>query len=92
MTPDAAAAFALRALGRLAEDPDELGALMAAAGLSPADLRAGAGDPAFLGFVLDFVLQDEARAAALAVAEGLPEDGVRRARAALPGGDVPDWT
>jgi len=92
MTPDAAADLALRALGRLAEDPDELGALMASAGLSPADLRAGAADPAFQGFVLDFVLQDEDRAAALAAAEGLPEDGLRRARAALPGGDVPDWT
>lgn len=81
-----------RALVWLAGQPDALGAFLAASGAEPADVRARAGDPEFLGFVLEHLLQSDALVVAFAqdagVATGLPA----RARAALPGGYVPDWT
>ena len=64
----------------------------AAAGAGPDDLRARAADPAFLGFLLDFLLADEAALMAFAAAEGIHPGLPMRARAALPGGDAPAWT
>jgi hypothetical protein len=92
MPPNRPAALAADALIWLASRPGDAAALLAASGLDPSDLRARAADPAFLGFVLDFVLSDEARARDFATDHGLPPDAALRARAALPGGDVPDWT
>ncbi|MEO1000355.1 MAG: DUF3572 family protein, partial [Pseudomonadota bacterium] len=69
-----------------------LGAFLASAGAGPADLRARAGDPAFLGFVLDFLLADEEAVRAFTSGAGHAPDAVLRARAALPGGDAPHWT
>ena len=89
---DEAAAIGADALIWLAGRPEELAALLATSGLDAAALRARAGEPAFLGFVLDFVLAEEARARAFAQAHGLAPDAALRARAALPGGDAPDWT
>jgi hypothetical protein len=91
MTRDAAA-IAADALLWLLGRPEDLDAFMAASGLSPGDLRAGAGDPEFLGFVLDFLLADEALLRAFAAETELPPDAPRRARLALPGGDAPEWT
>lgn len=87
-----AEALALRALAWVAADPDLTGAFMAAAGADPGDLRARAADPPFLGFVLDFILGDEAALLAFAAAEGIRPELPMRARAALPGGDLPNWT
>jgi hypothetical protein len=87
-----AAALGRDALLWLAARPDDVAALLAASGLGAAALRARAADPELLGFVLDFVLADEARARAFAEAHGLAPDAALRARAALPGGDAPDWT
>lgn len=87
-----AEALALRALGWMAADPDLTGAFLAAAGAGPGDLRARAADPEFLGFVLDFLLSDEPALIAFAAAEGVKPDVPMRARAALPGGDLPNWT
>lgn len=84
--------LAAQALAWIAADEEALGALMGAAGLAPQDLRARAGEPEFLGFVLDFVLEDEMRVLDLAAALGLPPEQVASARAALPGGDTPFWT
>lgn len=58
--PDEAAALALRALAWLAADADRLGRFLALTGLGPAELRAGANDPAVLGAVLDHLLGHEA--------------------------------
>lgn len=55
-------------------------------------MRARAGDPEFLGFVLDFLLSDEAALVAFAEESGLSPDRPLRARAALPGGQLPHWT
>jgi hypothetical protein len=92
MPPAAAADLARDALLWLLGRPDDLGAFMGASGLDLADLRARAGEPEFLGFVLDFLLADEALLGAFAAEAGLPPDAPRRARLALPGGDVPEWT
>ena len=89
---EAAEALALRALVWLLDDDDRVGVFMAATGAAPADLAAGARDPAFLGAVLDFLLSDEARVIAFCTAENLAFDRPMRARMALPGGDQPHWT
>jgi len=87
-----AEALALSALGWIAADADLTGGFLAATGAGPAELRARAGDPEFLGFVLDYLLADEAVLLAFAEAEGISPDRPLRARAALPGGDLPNWT
>ncbi|WP_171326262.1 DUF3572 domain-containing protein [Halovulum dunhuangense] len=92
MRRDDAETLALGALGWIASDPDRAGAFLGASGASVEDLRDRAADPDFLGFVLDFLLMDEA--SVLAFAESLPcrPEDVMRARAGLPGGDLPNWT
>lgn len=92
MKADAAEALALRALGWIAGEERLSGAFLAASGASASDIAARAGDPEFLGFVLDFLLADEPALLDFAAAEGLRPDAPMRARAALPGGDVHDWT
>lgn len=92
MTPDAAETVALRALGWIAARDELSGALLGASGLSAEELRGRATDPEFLGFVLDFLLADEAALVDFAEDANLAPDAPMRARAALPGGDVPHWT
>lgn len=92
MTPEAAQVFALKALAWIAADEDLAGVFLGASGLAPEDLAARAGDPEFLGFALDFLLGDEDAVIACAEALCAPPETVMRARAALPGGDAPDWT
>lgn len=92
MTPDQAETLALQALAHLVSDPDLLGAFMAATGADPAALRVGALDPAFLGAVLDFLLQEDARVLAFAAAADVPPALPAQARAALPGGQAWHWT
>tara|TARA_R110000751_G_scaffold47022_4_gene105437 strand:- start:8 stop:286 length:279 start_codon:yes stop_codon:yes gene_type:complete len=92
VTPEAAEQLALAALGFLAGRPEELTVFMAAAGLSPEELRSRAAEPEFLGFVLDFLLQDETLLIDFCQERALPFDRPMRARAALPGGDAPNWT
>ncbi|MCA1660653.1 MAG: DUF3572 domain-containing protein [Novosphingobium sp.] len=52
-------ALALSALGWVLADDDRAARLLALTGLTPADLRAGLGDPAVLGAVLDFIAGHE---------------------------------
>jgi 2-hydroxychromene-2-carboxylate isomerase len=92
MMPQMAEALGALALGWIARDRELLDAFMGAAGLSPDELRARAGDPEFLGFVLDFVLEDDERVTAVAAEAGLAPEKLLAARAALPGGDAPHWT
>jgi hypothetical protein len=87
-----AEALAAEALGFLAERREALEAFLAAAGAGPGDLRARAAEPEFLGFVLDFLLQDEPLLIAFCDATRRPYDAPLRARAALPGGEAPHWT
>jgi hypothetical protein len=92
VTPAAAEALARDGLLWLAERPELLGRFLAETGCGPADLRAGAEDPGFLGALLDFLLGDEARLVAFAADLGLDPALPARARSALPGGDLPHWT
>lgn len=92
MTQGEAETIAIGALGFLAAESDRVGAFLSAAGAAPDDLRARAADPAFLGFVLDHLLGDEAAVLAFAAETGMPPENVMRARRVLPGGDAPEWT
>lgn len=89
---EAAETLALQALGWILADPERLSAFLAASGAGPADLARGARDPAFLGAVIDFLLQTDAGVLAFCAEAGLAPDRVLAARAALPGGDLPHWT
>jgi len=84
--------IAQEALVWLAGRPEDLARFLAASGAGPAELRGRSADPEFLGFVLDFLLEGDAAVLAFAAAAGLPPDAPGRARAALPGGNAPDWT
>ena len=89
---DAAETLALQALGWIAGQDELAGAFLGSTGSSAEDLKARASDPEFLGFVLDFLLQDEAALLAFCEDAGSEPDQPFRARAALPGGDLPHWT
>ena len=92
LPPERAEVLALTALGWLAAQDDLLAGFLGASGASLDDLRARAADPAFLGAVLDFVLMDDAWVLGFAAHAQVPPDMVLRARAGLPGGDLPHWT
>lgn len=92
LSRDRAETLGLQALGWLAGQEDLAGAFLAATGASSDELRERAGDPEFLGFVLDFLLADEPALLAFCEASGTPPDHPFRARAALPGGALPHWT
>ncbi len=80
------------ALVWLAGRDEALAAFLAASGAGPGDIRARAADPEFLGFLLDWLLGSDALVLAFAADHGLAPETPARARAALPGGAVPDWT
>ncbi len=92
MSPDRAAEIGAQALVWLAADENRLVAFLGNTGASPDDLRRQSRDPAFLGFVLDFLLSDEGMVRAFAADANLEPDQPMRARALLPGGDLPHWT
>jgi hypothetical protein len=76
----------------MAGNDEVLGQFMGASGASIDDLRAGAGDPAFLGALLDFLMLEDAWVIAFCDAANLPYEAPMRARAALPGGGQMHWT
>lgn len=92
MNRDEAEMLAIRALGHIAADEDLLGDFMALSGLSTDELRLRAGEAELLGGILDFMLADEARLLAFCEAEELRPELPARARRALPGGEVVEWT
>jgi hypothetical protein len=82
--PDAEA-LAIQALSFLAGRPEELGRFLALSGIGPASLRQSAADPAFLGGILDFLLQDEALLMSFAEEHGVSPAAVGAARRRLDG-------
>jgi len=92
MTSEAAEDLARTALIWLLGEPERVGAFLAASGAAPGELRVRAGDPEFLGFVLDFVLASEPLLMEFCAESGVRPVAPAQARAALPGGAVPDWT
>ena len=92
MNQDRAIVTGLQALSHLAADQDLFGTFLDQAGTDAADVKARATDPGFLGFVLDFILQDDSRVIAFAGSVAIAPEDVAQARYALPGGDTPVWT
>ena len=92
LSREQAETMGLQALGWIAGQEDLAGAFLGATGLSADDLKTRAGDPEFLGFVLDFLMSDEASLLAFCEDSGTAPDRPMRARAGLPGGDMPHWT
>ena len=83
MTRDTAELLAIRALGYLAGEPEQLERFLALTGVSPDDLRSAAGDPSFLSGVLDFFLGDEATLLAFAASTHTDPADVAIAREVL---------
>ncbi len=83
---------ALEALAWILAQPDLCAVFLGSTGIAPDDLRARAEDPATLAAVLDFLLMDDAWVAGFCGAAGLPLTRPAEARAALPGGTLPNWT
>jgi hypothetical protein len=76
----------------LAGQPEALAAFLGASGLAHGSLGGRAADPEFLGFVLDFILGADAMVLDFTRTAGLRPEDAARARAALAGGDLPNWT
>jgi len=79
-TPADPELLALKALGFLAEEPDALANFLALSGAAPAELRARAQDPHFLGGVIDFLLADDQLAGRFCEAEGIAPQVLHLAR------------
>lgn len=88
----AASVLGLQALSWIASDEALFGGFLAQAGTDAADVRARATDPVFLGFVLDFILQEDATVIGFAENIRVSPEEIVRARHNLPGGDTPNWT
>ena len=78
--------LALKGLAWLAGKPDALLRFLDVSGLEPDELKARAGDPELLAAVMDFLLAEDALAAAFCGDEGVDAEQLHAARASLPGG------
>jgi hypothetical protein len=83
MDKDRAATIALAALIWILEQPDRANRLLDLTGLSPAGLRAGAGDPRLLAAVLGFLGNHEPDLVACAAAIDYDPATLIRAKDAL---------
>ena len=91
-SPEAAETLALNALGWLAANDELMPVFMGATGASVDDLKTRAGDPAFLGSVLDFITMDDQWVIAFCDSQRLDYTAPMMARQALPGGEQVNWT
>lgn len=92
MAPDQAETIALKALAWLVQNDDLFQVFIGSTGADAADLRAAAESPEFLAGVLDFLTMDDAWVIACCESIDQPFEALQRARAALPGGQLPNWT
>ncbi|PIE07184.1 MAG: hypothetical protein CSA74_08635 [Rhodobacterales bacterium] len=92
MKQEIAETVGLQALAWLAGNDEIFPVFLRASGASTEDLKAQAGEPAFLGAVLDFLLMDDRWVTGFCDAAGLAYDIPMRARHALPGGGEVNWT
>lgn len=84
--------IAMMALGWIAAQDDLTGVFLGSSGLSADDIRTRAQDPEFLASVLDFLTMDDQWVIGFCDVNGLPYEAPLRARQALPGGALPNWT
>ncbi len=80
-----ASSIALNLIGFIASDEDRLERFLALSGILLMDLKTRAANPDFQGFVLDYVLQDEALLIDFSTATGKRAENIQLARFALPG-------
>jgi hypothetical protein len=92
MNTDRAETIALQALAFLAGDEQALDGFLRLTGMGLPDIRAAAANPDMLAGVLDYLLQDEPMLLAFCDAAEIRPDEPGRARAYLPGGDIPHYT
>jgi len=92
MRQETAETIAVQALAWLAEDRERFAGFLEATGAGVNEIRAQAADPAFLGAVLDFLLQDDARVRGFCDSAGLSCEAPMQARRSLPGGAEVSWT
>ena len=92
MSQESAEVVGLKALEWLISEEDVLSVFMGSTGASAGDVRSGAGDPAFLGAVLDFILMDDNWVRSMCDCAGVSYDQPMMARQALPGGEQMHWT
>jgi hypothetical protein len=85
LSAEQAEAIGLRALAYVVGDTDLVGRFVTATGSDADDLRRRAGQPVFLGAVLDFLLEDERSVVSFAEGAGIGPELVAQARARLPG-------
>jgi Protein of unknown function (DUF3572) len=77
--------LAIQALAYIAEEPDRMGAFLAATGIAPDTIRDAARSPDFLAGVLEHMLADESLLLAFADSAGLDPAEIARARRTLGG-------
>lgn len=82
---DAAQAVALSALVYILEDSERTSRFLSVTGIDGPDLPRHLQEPAFLGCLLDFVLDDESLLTAVAEAAGVRADRFAGLRRQLPG-------
>lgn len=92
MKSEQAESIATQALIWLAADPDQIGGFLAASGASADEIRSLAGDLVFLGSVLDYLLMTDEGVLGFTEDHNMAPTIIAEARAALPGGDIPNWT
>lgn len=77
--------LALRALAYMAQNEDILGGYLKLTGIAPAELRNSAADPAVLGSIIDYFLQNEKRLLAFCETEEIVPELLVKAGHSLPG-------
>ncbi len=92
MNSERAEQIAISALVWLSGNEELLPVFLGSTGADADSLRAQAGNPAFLGSVLEFLTMDDAWVVAFCDVEGLKYDEPLRARYALPGSEAVQWT
>ncbi|MDX1738449.1 MAG: DUF3572 domain-containing protein [Alphaproteobacteria bacterium] len=80
--------LAASALSWIAQDPDRLGRFLAICGVGPSEIRNQVNDPAFLGGVLDFLLDFEPDLILFSEWAGVEPDFAAKIRRHLPGASV----
>ncbi len=92
MTSEQAESIAISVLSWMATQTEILEGFLGTTGASPDEIRSQAGDPMFLGFVLDYVLSQDNFVMDYAEMTNSDPHDLAIARQALPGGAVPNWT
>jgi hypothetical protein len=84
---EAAGELAIRALGFIASDPEELSRFLALTGIEPGAIRTAAAEPGFLGGVLTYIAGNERTLVTFAAQAGIAPGDVEKARIVFAGKD-----